>query len=230
MKYSDMQPGEVTRVATKIGYIIGKDGVARRPCGRCDGSGVVRPWGVCFLCHGAKLESVSRGTLLNHVVEELDLEAQRGRNGGRTDAELRYEAKQADLQSQRDRNGGLTDTELSERLARDEEARVAAAAKADEQAVADAEAAELAKRFVPGTRMQFRGTITMRVSGPGKFGTWVLTKVQLECGSAAVYWNNLGDKGDAVDFTATVKEISTRDGRGQVVVQRAKLAQHAARG
>jgi hypothetical protein len=212
----------ITRVAKKVGYVVCTDGAFRRPCHRCSGTGVVRPWGVCFRCHGARLEGATAATVMKHVREELELEAQRERNSGKTDAELRWEAQQADLQAQRDRNGGLTDLELNEQQAREEIARVAAAAEAEKQAAADTEAAGLAQRFVPGARQDFTGTITMRVSGPGKFGTWVLTKVQLQCGATLIYWNDLGDKGDAVTFTATIKEISTRDGRAQVVVQRAK--------
>ena len=200
----------IARVAKKIGYLKLKNGGFAIPCPRCHGTGVFRPFGVCFRCGGGRWEEVGHRTVLKNVRAELELEAQRERNGGKTDGELRWEAQQADLQAQRDRNGGLTDLELSEK-----------------QAKADGAAAELATRYTPGTRQGFSGTITMRVSGPGKFGTWVLTKIKLENGDTAIYWNDLGDKGDAVSFTATVKEISTRNGEAQVVVQRAKLAQPA---
>jgi len=217
----------IARVAKKIGYLKLKNGGFAIPCPRCHGTGVFRPFGVCFRCGGGRWEEVGHRTVLKNVRAELELEAQRERNGGKTDGELRWEAQQADLQAQRDRNGGLTDLELSEKQAKEEIARAAAAAEIALQAKADGAAAELATRYTPGTRQGFSGTITMRVSGPGKFGTWVLTKIKLENGDTAIYWNDLGDKGDAVSFTATVKEISTRNGEAQVVVQRAKLAQPA---
>lgn len=191
-------------------------------CTRCYGNGNFAHYGVCFLCRGSRVSQRSMRHIRQQIKDAKILDAERERNGGKTDAELAREAYEAELQVQRDRNGGLTDAELEARRAEDARVQAEAEAAIAEKARVDAVAA----RFPVGERMEFSGVIDFQTTGYGHYGPWTLTKIKLDCGTDAVYFNALGEagKGDAVKFKATVKDVSARNGVPQVVLQRAKLA------
>lgn len=217
----------LVRVATKLGYKVRHtaDGtpVFFDKCSRCDGEGVVRPWGVCFKCSGACWFSTTTKTVLRYVRRELANEAERAANGGKTNVELELEARAAELQAQRDRNGGLTDAELAVKQAAQAESDRIAAEQAAREAAAQEDLARVAALYPAGERVIFTDArIESTRSGMGSYAPWTMTKMRLPSGITVVYWNRIGSEGEDFSFKATVKNVEINRGEIQIVVQRAK--------
>lgn len=119
--------------------------------------------------------------------------------------------READQAATRAANEAAMAQAEKDRMAREaEEAARVAAEKARSQYIGNV-----------GERREFRGTVRFVTSGEGMYGRWYLTAIDTADG-VVLYWNHLGaERGDAVSFTARIKDHSERDGEKQTVVQRA---------
>lgn len=206
-------------------------------CQRCGGTGTFR-WGAgysgtCYGCGGDGLREVSERRVehalaehARYLAEEARLAAQRERNGGMTDAEIKRAAAEAELQAQRDRNGGLTDAERDEADRKRQELLDLQRAQDEVEARGRAGVDALAARFTVGERYTFTATLERVIHGEGRLRPWTMSKLRAEDGTLLTYWNSLAcGEGETVTFKATVKEFKHYKGYAQVVVQRAKIVQ-----
>ena len=84
-----------------------------------------------------------------------------------------------------------------------------------------------------GDRLVIKAVIDGKLSGPGGFNNdgWHMTKLMADDGSLVIYWGWMSpadedgicvypDVGDTIEFKATIKEFSERDGEKQTIVNR----------
>jgi len=226
---------------TKTGRYMGV-----HTCHRCGGAGRSDAWArtgyTCYECGGRGKWPEEHKCYTKEKLDKLNAAAKAKRDKAEAERQAKYEARQAEhraaleayreenkvllarAEPYRERSDMIRDLlEKGEQYASLSDKQKAFLVSLISKIEADAGSEYLGEI---GERVRFRGTIEKVLSGESNSrwsAYWYITMIRTEAGHVIKYFNTIGEEGETLQFSGTVKAHEEYNGVKQTILQRMKV-------